>query len=97
MHKDILQTLFTQVELKKCSDQELIKMFWILTSQGLNDEANQVADFMYLKTSGSAPLVDRVDLVDHSPAPLSNMPKWLKTLLPGFLWRQKHNLGRGER
>lgn len=85
---DTVRKLYMQIQLSACSSEELIKMFWILTSHGLKDEANIVADYVYLKNNPALVKVTASNL-PTSPPPLHNLPRWLTGFLPRFLWHQR--------
>ena len=89
MGNESVRQIFSRVDLCKCSDGELVQLFYILLSFNLQDLANQVADFLYIKCNPTpAFIVPGIDL-EKSPPPLHNAPAWLAWLLPRFLWHQK--------
>ena len=47
--REKIKLVFKYICLEKCSNDELEKLFWVLDKFDLNDEANVVTDFLYLR------------------------------------------------
>jgi len=88
MNEQKVRDAFSRIELCKCSNDELIKMYWIFTSLNIKDLAEKVADYFYIRSNPPSVKLSERNL-ENPPTPLHNVPVWLTKWPWRSLWHQR--------
>jgi hypothetical protein len=86
-HANNLRDVYQRIDLKRCSFDELQKMFEIYLRSGMEDIADEIADFLYFNTDASGTLITSIP--DHPPTQADEVPGWLKIFPFKYFWKQR--------
>lgn len=82
-----MRDVYGRIDLRRCSITELQKMFEIYLRSGMDDIANEIAEYLYLNTDETGTIITPIP--DHPPTQAEDVPGWLKVFPFNLLWRQR--------
>jgi hypothetical protein len=86
-HTD-LRSIYSRIDLKKCSVDELQKMFSIYIRHGMEDIADEICERLFFMDDTKAIIKP---VTDQPPTIADEVPGWLQKFPFNLLWKQRPN------